>query len=707
MEDHQRDDTVLDEKRKLAYRLGNEKRHAVKEEKKALASKPIAPVLDEKRKLAYRLGNEKRHAVNQDRKTLPSQPMAPVAATDSEDLEDPFEDIEAFLVQVRQEMDGTGCNEKDDDSSLTDILLRQRTHEENQKMGKGKERFAEYDEGKKIPARSEGIDKFRVSSDHLESDAKPLAKTESVGKKKKKIISAGAYRMGGNQAEEEQDSMLFQMPTLTAVKVEEDDPSMREERTQKLREEIIQTSVQAMAVEVIKNSEGKSRRTCYLVIVLVFLLVVVSVGVALALVFTTKRKNMEDRNLPRMKPYGNTWVKLGDKLIGSFGGQEFGESVDVNADATMIAIGSNNIFQSTGRAEVMGYTATHGWYQIGNRIDGHFKGENFGHTVQLSADGKILVVGGFGSDKFGLEAEFYGYVYGYKFDYELTQWLQIGQGIQGSHKGDRFGIALSMANDGKSWIVGADNHFNNGKRDGYSKVYALKSGSWEQKGSAIRGENGSRNGYSVAMSGDGQTVCVGERDYRGLNQENEMSRLGRVRCFEWLDDDWAPKGNAMVGYQDNAYDPRFGYSVALNDNGSIVTASARWGGPKAEGVVAVYEFKNNEWLMQGDQMFGDREGDSIGFKVAMNGRGNVVAFTGRGYDLIGKNNTGVVKVMRYIDDAWQPLGNILAGYENNDYFGESVTLNHAGTAVAAAANWGKVEYVTAFALVGEQELLMP
>jgi len=652
-------------------------------------------VLDEKRKLAHRLGNEKRHVANEERKVLSSSSAVSVGTTGSEDPEDPFDDIEAFLVQARHEMDGSGSNEGEDDSSFTEVLLRQRMDEENQKIGRGKERFAEGNKKSRNRVGSDGIDKLFVSSDHLDSSedvlSEMVARNETAGKKKKKVVKAGAYRMGGPQVEEEIDSMMFQVPTLTAVKVEEEDPSMRDEKKQKLREQIIQTSVRALAVEVVENSYGKSRRSCYLVIVI--LLVVVSVGIALTLVFTSN-KGRKDNNNPTVRSYGNTWVKLGDKLIGSTGGQEFGKSVDVNADATMLAIGSNNIFDSTGRAEVMGYTPS-GWYQIGNRIDGHFKGENFGHVLQLSADGRILVVGGFGSGYFnGQSAEHHGYVYGYEFDYDLAQWLQIGQAVQGDFKGDRFGIALSMANDGKSWIVGADNHYANGKQDGYSKVYELKSsGSWEQKGSTIRGENGSHNGYAVAMSGDGLTVCIGERKFE---------KNGRVRCFEWSRGDWTQKGTDIAGYQNGS---EFGYSVALNDNGSIVTAGARHGGSNQEGSVAVFQFKNNEWSMQGGEMFGERKDDAVGFKVAISGYGDVVAYTGRGHDLIEKNNTGVVKVMRYVDDAWRPLGNILPGYDSNDYFGESVALNHAGTAVAAAANWGNVEYVTAFALVGDQQVV--
>ena len=141
-----------------------------------------------------------------------------------------------------------------------------------------------------------------------------------------------------------------------------------------------------------------------------------------------------------------------------------------------------------------------------------------------------------------------------------------------------------------AWIVGADNFEGpDGERNGYAKVYAYYDGDWAQKGSTIFGMNGERTGYAVAMSGDGNTVCVGDRWYEVI----DVGRRGRARCFLWNGSDWNVKGtNYILG---TAKDGEMGYSLSLNYDGTHVAVGNRFGGDDRQGSVAVYEFKKNSW----------------------------------------------------------------------------------------------------------------
>lgn len=120
-------------------------------------------------------------------------------------------------------------------------------------------------------------------------------------------------------------------------------------------------------------------------------------------------------------------------------------------------------------------------------------------------------------------------------------------------------------------------------------------------------------------------------------------------------------------------------------------------GDDREGSITVFEHSGKKWKMMGGEQVSVRRNDQSGFKVTLNKKGNVVAWTARGYNGDGAD-TGVVRVARWIDGQWKRLGSDLLGDEAKDYFGESVALNADGTIVVGSANWGDVEYVRAFAL---------
>jgi len=388
--------------------------------------------------------------------------------------------------------------------------------------------------------------------------------------------------------------------------------------------------------------------------------------------------------------YGTAWMPLGEKLLAEVGGQEFGESVDLSSGGDFLTIGSNKINSGTGQVEVRQYSGL-GWRLLGNIIAGSKEGENFGHTVQISEKGKIVIAGGFGANSFDDEIMADGVVRAYELNEREQKWEQFGSAVYGDNAGDRFAVALDASDDGLSWIAGADNARGPGdERNGYAKVYTLRGDDWALKGSPIPGLNGERTGYAVAMSGDSETVCVGDRWY----EVPDVGKRGRARCFTFNGNDWSKKGEDIVGTHEDA---EMGYSLSLNYDGSRVAVGNRYAGDDREGSVAVFQHSGKKWKMMGGEQISVRKNDQSGFKVTLNNEGNVVAWTARGYNGDGAD-TGVVRVARWIDGQWKRLGSDLLGDEAKDYFGESVALNADGTIVVASANWGSVEYVRAFAL---------
>lgn len=141
-------------------------------------------------------------------------------------------------------------------------------------------------------------------------------------------------------------------------------------------------------------------------------------------------------------------------------------------------------------------------------------------------------------------------------------------------------------------------------------------GNWVQKGATIPGNNGEWTGYAVAMSGNGETVCVGDRAYTDIDTGLTP---GRARCFEWKGGEWKRKGGDILGKTDGA---RMGYSLALSDSGTSLVVGARKAGENTEGSVGVYHFSGGDWKQKGENQLGDAFDDQAGFQVAINSDGS-------------------------------------------------------------------------------------
>lgn len=87
---------------------------------------------------------------------------------------------------------------------------------------------------------------------------------------------------------------------------------------------------------------------------------------------------------------GGTWSLFGQVITGpTNGGEWFGDSGHINGDGTVIFVGAK--FATPPRAALYDYnSATSQWE---HRYDVSHSDQGFGHTVQLSSDAQILVVG--------------------------------------------------------------------------------------------------------------------------------------------------------------------------------------------------------------------------------------------------------------------------------------------------------------------------
>ncbi|MAN34748.1 MAG: hypothetical protein CL410_10750 [Acidimicrobiaceae bacterium] len=335
---------------------------------------------------------------------------------------------------------------------------------------------------------------------------------------------------------------------------------------------------------------------------------------------------------------GGSWSQLGSDIDGEAAGDEFGESVSLSSDGTILAVGAVGNDESgmtAGHARVFEFSGG-SWSQLGSDIDGEAAYDNFGQSVSLSSDGTILAVGGWGNDGTANGA---GHVR--VFEFSGGSWSQLGSDIDGEAGYDSFGEAVSLSSDGTILAVGAPDNDGTATNAGHARVFEFSGGSWSQLGADIDGEAETDElGGSVSLSSDGTILAVG-----AVGNDANGSSAGHVRVFEFSGGSWSQLGSDIDG---EAANDRLGTSVALSADGSILAAGASGndGNGSNAGHVRMYQFADGAWTQIGDDIDGEAEADASGFRVSLSSDAETVAIGAIGNDENG-SNSGHVRVYSF------------------------------------------------------------
>merc|ERR1712045_772558 len=89
-----------------------------------------------------------------------------------------------------------------------------------------------------------------------------------------------------------------------------------------------------------------------------------------------------------------------------------------------------------------------------------------GFSVSLSSDGGRVAIGAGGNDGNGSGS---GHVKIY--DYNGSEWAQLGSDIDGEASGDYLGVSVSLSSDGGRVAIGAFGNDGNGSGSGHVKIY--------------------------------------------------------------------------------------------------------------------------------------------------------------------------------------------------------------------------------------------
>lgn len=386
---------------------------------------------------------------------------------------------------------------------------------------------------------------------------------------------------------------------------------------------------------------------------------------------------------------------------GTNGGCLFGKSVAMSKDGTTMAVGVG--VRPTSADYLYNNSAVHIYVKSGStwtlqQVLNTTTSVNYSTSVQalgmfglaLSSDGNTLIAGApsTGGFQFGSSGAVV------VFTRSGTTWTQQGTPIYSSDiyfvsPGPAQGWSVAVSDDGDTLAFGGPGNTNGStsKSEGGTWVYTRSGSTWTAQGGRLYGTGasatgpGSKQGYSISLSSDGNTLAIGG------NGDNAYT--GAVWIFTRSGTTWTQQGSKLTGTSQlgtsswsggsNENDGGFGCSVSLSSDGNTLAVGA-YGDNTNIGAVWVYTRSGSTWSIQGSKMIpsGYTGTPRIGNSVSLRPDGNTL-FVGGYRD---NSDKGAIWVYTRSGSTWTQQTKITSS-KTNVYFGQSISGQNTSTFVTS------------------------
>jgi hypothetical protein len=303
-----------------------------------------------------------------------------------------------------------------------------------------------------------------------------------------------------------------------------------------------------------------------------------------------------------------------------------------------------------------------------------------GTSVSLSSDGNTAIVGA--ANNATAAGEYAGSAY--VFVRSGSSWTQQAKlTASDGADGDWFGWSVWLSGDGNTALVGAFNKtVGTNAYQGSAYVFARSGSSWSQQAKllASNGAAGDYFGRSASLSGDGHTTLVGAI---GANASQGSAYMFVLSGTNWTE-------QARLTASDGAADDYFGYSVSLSGDGNtalVGTYNDETAAGLSAGSAYMFVRSGSSWTEQAKLTASDGAAyDSFGLSVSLSSDGNSA--------LVGANNNGTSAGVRagsaYFfsrnGSSWSQQAKLTASDgAADDCFGWSVSLSGDGNRALVGA----------------------
>lgn len=355
-----------------------------------------------------------------------------------------------------------------------------------------------------------------------------------------------------------------------------------------------------------------------------------------------------------------------------------------------------------------------------------------GRTLVVASPNESSAANGIDGDQSDNSARLSGAVY--VFTQDEAGWSQQAY-IKASNAeiNDEFGTSVALSADGKLLAVGAyaegssatgidgDQANNDAPASGAVYVFGNNGGAWSQQ-AYIKASNAQSNDYfgdRITLSADGGTLAVGAYSESsaatgidGDQSDNTASHSGAVYVFAQAEGIWSQQAYMKAS---NAEDfDFFGETLALSADGDTLAVGATGEDSAATGIdgdqfdntanttgaVYVYRRSSDIWSQHAYIKASNSEAhDNFGTQVALSGDGTVLA-VGASYEDSGATgingdqpdnsvlSSGATYVFIQRDGVWSQQAYIKApNAQSDDAFGISLALSGDGETLAVGASF--------------------
>lgn len=363
----------------------------------------------------------------------------------------------------------------------------------------------------------------------------------------------------------------------------------------------------------------------------------------------------------------SVFVQQGGKLAG------LGGVLALSADGNTAIVGDSFDTHLAGAARVITRSGDT-WTQQAKLVGtGAVGGAGQGQAVAMSADGNTAIIGGPTDAHAGAPGENRHAGAAWVFTRSGGVWRQQGGKLVGRGAvGDaRQGHAVALSADGNTAIVGGPD---DDKYAGAAWVFTRSGDVWTQQAKLAGGGaerwypwSGAEQGWSVALSADGNTALVGGlQDNGGTGAAWVFTRSGGV---------WTQQGDKLV--PGGAVGPAwFGAAVSLSADGNTALIGGDLDYDKA-GAAWVFTRSDGTWTQQAKLVGAGAMGKSHqGQAVALSADGDTAIVGGP----IDNSYAGAAWIFTRVAGVWTQKGSKLVGSGGVGYpkQGRSVALSGDG-----------------------------
>jgi hypothetical protein len=327
---------------------------------------------------------------------------------------------------------------------------------------------------------------------------------------------------------------------------------------------------------------------------------------------------------------GTVWNQLGGDINGSYNGEQFGWSVALSADGSVVAVGSLLYSYEQGRVRVYNWNGN-SWSQVGSDIKGSYSNDKLGQSIALSSDGHILAIGSPGrgtTDTGSVRVHLWN----------GATWSQLGGNIDGDDKYGFAGSSVAISSYGTTIAIGSPGSDGSMRADSIG-VYTFNGTAWNMFGNRLNGTKvADEFGCSVSLSSDGKTLAVGAR-YNGISS-------GSVTVYSFDTGDWTQIGDAL----DGSPFERAGSSVSLSWDGKTAAVGSPYSNSNGpwSGHVGIYHWDVSTWTEVRSQIPGEASNDYSGTAISLSSDGSKIAIGASGNDGSSGTDSGHARIYQFV-----------------------------------------------------------